>query len=74
MTLLFSRRNQEKNNNAGERWFETIPYAELLAGREHFSFLLTIDQIIIILHTDEFGPAVFFRYVLHPEELIRMHT
>lgn len=74
MTLLVSRRNQEKNNNAGERWFEAIPYAELLAGREHFSFLLAIDEVIIILHTDEFGPAVFLGYMLHPEELIRMHT
>jgi len=40
----------------------------------HLSFLLPIQQIIMILHANKFSPAMLLRHELHLRKLSRPHA
>jgi hypothetical protein len=40
----------------------------------HLSLLFTIQQIVMILHADEFGPAMLLCYELHLRKLRGPHA
>jgi hypothetical protein len=50
-----------------------IPDAAFLAGREDFTFFLTIKEIVVVLHAHEFRPSVLLSDMLEAQELVGKH-
>ena len=46
----------------------------LIAVPDHFSFLFSIQQVVMILHAHKLRPPVLFRAGLHHSELIGPHA
>ena len=47
--------------------------SHLSTNRDQFSFILSIEQIIVILHYRKLCPATFFCYKLHIVKLVTIH-
>lgn len=50
-----------------------IPNPQFLTGGNHFPLLLTVEQAVLVLHWDEFGPTILIGNVLKADELICKH-
>lgn len=46
----------------------------LLAETDHFSLLFSIQQVVLVLHTDKLCPSILLGYKLHSSELRCPHT